>query len=368
MVGSKEVYKLINFQVGIITNVLSKSEDVTWVEVSIGDKTGRAVNYDRLTGDVLIDDEVILNTTAVDLALGTGGYHFIIHNNRHRTQKDSKKGHIMKLRYTPFQLRCLTAEEQESLFHEKISSFTNLEGNIFIVGTLHSMLAPLAATLKWLRPELNINYIMTDAGALPIQFSNTVRELKSKNIINKTITVGHSFGGDFECVNIYTGLITAKEILKSDITIITMGPGIVGTGTKYGFSGIEQGYIIDAINNLKGIPFAVPRISFQDKRDRHIGISHHTITTLSEIANTSARLVLPDLDNEKAIVISKQVNDNNLLSKHIVTYENGNCVIDALENFNLKVSTMGRTLKEDIEYFLSLGAVSKGIIDFLKYR
>ena len=31
-----------------------------------------------------------------------------------------------------------------------------------------------------------------------------------------------------------------------------MGPGIVGTGTKYGFSGIEQGYIIDAVNNLRG--------------------------------------------------------------------------------------------------------------------
>ena len=31
-----------------------------------------------------------------------------------------------------------------------------------------------------------------------------------------------------------------------------MGPGIVGTGTKYGFSGIEQGQIIDAINTLSG--------------------------------------------------------------------------------------------------------------------
>ena len=31
-----------------------------------------------------------------------------------------------------------------------------------------------------------------------------------------------------------------------------MGPGIVGSGTKYGFTGIEQGYIIDVINNLGG--------------------------------------------------------------------------------------------------------------------
>ncbi len=30
-----------------------------------------------------------------------------------------------------------------------------------------------------------------------------------------------------------------------------MGPGIAGTGTKYGFTGIEQGSILDAVKNLK---------------------------------------------------------------------------------------------------------------------
>ena len=80
--------------------------------------------------------------------------------------------------------------------------------------------------------------------------------------MNKTITVGHAFGGDLETINIYTGLIAAKEILKGDITIISMGPGIVGSGTKYGFTGMEQGYIVDAINNLGGLAVAVPRISF----------------------------------------------------------------------------------------------------------
>ncbi len=87
-----------------------------------------------------------------------------------------------------------------------------------------------------------------------------------------------------ECTNIYTGLIAAKEVLKGDITIITMGPGIVGTGTKYGFSGIEQGQIIDAVNTLGGNPIVVPRISFRDLRERHKGMSHHTRTILSEIA------------------------------------------------------------------------------------
>ena len=47
--------------------------------------------------------------------------------------------------------------------------------------------------------------------------------------------------------------------------MVAMGPGIVGTGTNYGFTGIEQGTIIDAVNTLGGIPIAIPRISFADK-------------------------------------------------------------------------------------------------------
>ena len=93
------------------------------------------------------------------------------------------------------------------------------------------MLAPIVITLKYLNNNLNINYIMTDGGCLPMGFSDTVRRLKDDKLLNNTITIGHAFGGDLEAVNIYNGLIASKEILKSDITIISMGPGIVGTGT-----------------------------------------------------------------------------------------------------------------------------------------
>ncbi len=43
----------------------------------------------------------------------------------------------------------------------------------------------------------------------------------------------------------------SKEILKADAVFVSMGPGIAGTGTKYGFTGIEQGSILDAVKNLK---------------------------------------------------------------------------------------------------------------------
>lgn len=272
----------------------------------------------------------------------------------------------MKLRYTPLQFKCLAAEEQDSKYHEAFNDFRSLNNSIYIVGTLHSMLAPIAAAIKLLRPELKITYIMTDAGALPLHFSKTVKILKEKKIVKNTITVGHAFGGDLECVNIYTGIIAANIILNSDITIIAMGPGIVGTGTKYGFSGIEQGYIIDAVNNLGGISFAVPRISFADNRERHKGISHHTLTILNDITNTKTNLVLPILQGHYAEQIIKQIKENKINEKHNIMFENGNDVINALNYYGLEVKTMGRGYSDDEVFFLTLGAAAKASIKILE--
>ncbi len=310
---------------------------------------------------------MVLNTTAIELGLGTGGYHFVIYNNKNKSKSATEKlGHIMKLRYTPLQIKCLAAEEQESEYHEEFKRFESLNGSLYIIGTLHSMLAPIAATIKWLRPDLNISYIMTDAGALPLYFSKTVKILKDKDILKNTITVGHAFGGDFECVNIYTGIIAAKVVANSDVTIITMGPGIVGTDTQYGFSGIEQGYIIDAVNNLGGVSLAVPRLSFADKRERHKGISHHTMTILDKITNTRTNIVLPLLEKNEADFINSQIKASDINNRHSVIFENGKDVLNALNHYKLDIKTMGRGYYDDETFFLTLGAVAKTCVKFLE--
>lgn len=354
----------MNFKEGIVTTILEREKDVDWLEVEIDGEKSKAVNYKSLTGDIDIEDSIILNTTAVDLNLGTGGQHFVIHNKKNvKSDNTENGGHIMKLRYTPMQMSCMATEEQDSPYHDNIASFTSLDNKVFIVGTLHSMLAPIAATIKHLNPELKINYIMTDSGALPIQFSKTVKYLKEKEIIDNTITIGHSFGGDFECINVYTGIITAKEVLDSDITIITMGPGIVGSGTKYGFSGIEQGYIVDAINTLGGKSIVVPRISFRDSRNRHEGMSHHSITVLDEIIKTKTNLILPKMDANREEFIKAQILDTDISDKHDITYEDGSCIKEALDHYNLKITTMGRGYEDDKEFFTTLGAVGRGAIN-----
>jgi len=152
-------------------------------------------------------------------------------------------------------------------------------------------------------------------------------------------------------------LITAYEILKSDIAIVTMGPGITGTGTKYGFSGIEQGPIIDAVNTLGGRPIFIPRISFADSRKRHCGISHHSVTVLKEIAKTRAEVVIPLMEVDKMDLIKKLIVKNELDKNHKIVYiEERDKILESLLHFDFKLSTMGRGLDQEEEFFLTAGA------------
>ncbi|SNR87068.1 Protein of unknown function [Anaerovirgula multivorans] len=349
---------MISMKLGKVVKILSKVAERTKIIVSIDEKDELAINYNFMTGDIQVNDEVILNTTAVELNLGTGGYHFVVYNLNYTYQQLNGKGHIMKCRYSPLQLKVFTAEEQESPNHEVFHNFVTLDRLPVLVGTLHSMVAPIAATIKHMNLNVKIAYIMTDAAALPIYFSDTVYNLKNKGLIDTTITVGHAFGGDIETVNIYNGLISAKEIAKCDIAIVAMGPGIVGTGTPYGFSGIEQGQIIDIVNDLDGLPIGIPRISFGDQRQRHYGVSHHSLTIFSKITKTRCQLVLPVLSIKEQNYIYNQIESLKINEKHNIIEVDGSILSNALDRFNLTVKTMGRGYAEDSAFFLACSAAA----------
>ncbi len=338
-----------------ITNILEGRTDIL---VNINGKNEKAINYNYLTGLIEVGDDVVLNTTAMELNLGTGGYHFVIYNLNSNLQEASKAGHIMKLRYTPFQIKTYSVEEQESPHHHLFHDFKSLNNMPVIVGTLHSMLSPIASTLKYLNPNLKIAFIMTDGAALPIYLSNTIYQLKAKNIIYKTITLGHAFGGDYEVVNIYNALIAAKEIAKCDLAIVAMGPGIVGTGTPYGFTGVEQGYIVDAVDDLGGRSITVPRITFKDKRERHYGLSHHSLTVLGKIMKTKSNIALPKFSIEKERVIEKQLKENNLMEKHNIFKVEKNILKEVLKYYKLQVKSMGRNFNDDPEFFNTCSAAA----------
>jgi hypothetical protein len=347
---------MTSFKQARVLEIASHRSGITEVKVDIDGEIFNALNYDDITGNIKEGDSIILNTIAVELGLGTGGKHFVLWNLRHKSTSSIGPGHILKLRHTPLQIRCLTVEEQESPFHERMKNSTDLKGMPVIVGSLHSQLPAVVATIKELNPKIRIAYVMTDGAALPIVFSNLVMQLKNLHLIDKTITFGHAFGGDFEAINVFSALIAAKEAAGADMCVTIMGPGIVGTDTVLGYSGIEQGVILNAVGALKGTPIAIVRLHFADKRKRHFGISHHTQTALSLVTLTGSVVVLPNMNEDKKEIVFKQLEESGISSKHKVVEVENEVTLKTLKKLNLDVTTMGRSVDEEPDFFSAAGA------------
>lgn len=340
----------------VVKEIFTRSGIIGFM-VDIEGSEQKCISYPDLNGEIKAGDEVLVNTTAVTLSLGSGGYHYILANLSGTGKEMAPEGHIMKLRYTPLQIKVLSVEEEASPFHKRMCEADTLRHIPVLVGTLHSMLAPLCLDLH--HAGLRIAYVMTDAAALPISFSQTVAWLKEHQILTGTVTTGHAFGGDLEAVNVFSGLLAAREVFNPDVIIVSMGPGIVGTGTRWGFTGIEQGDILNAVDSLGGIPVAVPRISFADQRDRHYGMSHHTLTVLERVCRVMAYVPLPLLEEEKMEIILEQMQLRGLLEKHYISVENNQEMLERIAASSLEIKTMGRGAEQEREYFLALGAAAR---------
>ncbi|RKD25628.1 hypothetical protein BEP19_01405 [Ammoniphilus oxalaticus] len=334
-----------------VIKIVYDSDEIQELEIISHGKMEKAINYPILTGKVAIGDQVLLNTTAVELSLGTGGYHFVLKGPNPPSGPISREGHIMKLRYTPLQLAVGSCEEEGSPYHAVFLEEDSIEGMPVIVGGLHSMTPILAGYFKNGDCDRRVAYIMTDKGSLPLALSRHARALKELCWLDGTITVGHAFGGDLECVNIYTALLAAKHILRADVTIVAMGPGIVGTSTPLGFTGMEQVEALHAAHSLGGVPILVPRVSGADSRDRHDGISQHTKAILR---HTLVPIHVPLL----AEVAQTWPLESHGHMFHYKEEEKIRALGDLLAPYPLHVTTMGRGMEQDPLFFKSVAATA----------
>jgi hypothetical protein len=315
----------------------------------------QGIVLEHLVGEVSPGDLVIANTTAVDLALGSGGSHYVLWNLSRRELDTGASGHIMKLRYTPLQLNVEAVEERLG-DAGSLDMGRALEGVPVIAGSVHSQLLPVALAYRHARPKARLVYVMTDGGALPGEFSNTVRFLKEDGYLAADITCGHAFGGDYEAVNVYGALVAARQVIGADAVVVIMGPGIVGTGSAVGFTGMEQGIVVNAAASLGGVPIAIPRLSFADERERHRGLSHHTVSVLKYGACVRAVVPIPVMDEDKAAMVDAQLRDSGLSSAHDFRTVDATEVLELLGGCAMKASVMGRGVDRDPEYFLAAGA------------
>ena len=257
---------MLTLRRGRVTAVVERDEGLSRLEVD-----GRpCIAYPRLTGPVALGDEVIVNTQARELELGSGGFDVLYVNLTRGLDLPADPGaHVMKLPYTPGQLARLHAEEGRTLP-------ADLAGLPVVCCSLHSQLAPVCAGIG---TGFRVAYVQLAGGALPVSFSDTLRELRERGFVETSVAVGACLDGEVECVSAAAALLWAAAA-GFDAVVCGIGPGIVGTGTTLGHGGLAAAEAANTASALTGTPVVAVRASRADPRERHRGVSHHTRAVL----------------------------------------------------------------------------------------
>ncbi len=342
-----------SFRTGTVVTLLDQRAGLQRVEVDLDEGPARAYALTQLTGPVAVGDRVVVNTTAVELGLGTGGWHVVHWNLERGNWSEPGPGHIIKGRYTSLQADVGSTEEHL----EALAEVETIEGMPVVAAALHSQLPAVAAAFKACAPDARLAYVMTDGAGLPLALSDLVAGLRQRALVDTTVTFGHAFGGDFEAVSVFSALAVARHAAGADAVVVAMGPGIVGTNTRLGFTGIEVGPVLDAAYALGGQPIACLRVSFADPRPRHFGLSHHSATALRLATRSRVRVAVPRLsppaqaERLRADLVAAGLDELHELVDVAAP--------DALELFaraDLRVESMGRPAAADPALFQAAAA------------
>jgi hypothetical protein len=145
--------------------------------------------------------------------------------------------------------------------------------------------------------------------------------------------------------------------------VVSQGPGNLGTGTRWGFSGVSAGEAINAAAVLGGRPVGTLRISGADARERHRGVSHHSLTAYGRVALCRADIAVPDLagDGSPAMVelASAVAAGVRQLSQHRLIMVDLTGLRTVLAASPIRLSSMGRGLDADPGYFLAAAAAGR---------
>jgi hypothetical protein len=307
------------------------------LEVEVGGERRRAWADQALLGEMREGDEVVVNTGALDLALGSGGFD-VVHVNLTRGLEGGGEGdtHVMKLNYTSLQHPVEPVEREAVRLIRDMSG----KGAPVLVLPLHGHLAPAAWAAAQAAPGLQVGYVQTSGGALPGSFSRDVKQLRERGLLAGHITAAPAFGGEFEALSTVGALDAAANELGWDAILVGPGPGIIGSDTVYGHGGMVALDNAHAALSL-GLPTLLsPRLSISDPRDRHRGLSHHTRTVL-DLLLAPVDIAIPDGEPELANTLEASQHRLHQLPTDL----------DGYAAANLPKTTMGRSLQDDPLFF-----------------
>jgi hypothetical protein len=314
----------------------------------------------RLVGEVAPGDEVVVNTEALDLGLGSGGFD-LVHANLTRGLAGAGGGgsHLLKLNYTSLQHPVETAELEAAADRARPAPI--------LVLPLHGHLAPASWAAAAHRPGTRVGYVQTAGGALPGALSRDVGVLRERELVAGHLTAGPAYGGELEAISLIGGLDAAAHGLGWEAVIAGPGPGILGSATRYGHGGMAALETAHAALAL-GLPTLLsPRLSSSDPRPRHRGLSHHTESVLGLLL-APVRVPVPEaevtgwplLDAEAPEGGSAQAALDSLIElcggRHDIAVQPID--LDGYAASGLPTHTMGRTIEEDPLFFA--GALAAG--------
>ncbi len=322
--------------------------------VEIGGEARPAWADRGLVGEVREGDEVVVNSEALDLGLGSGGFD-VVHVNLTRGMEGGggAGAHVMKLNYTSLQHPVEPVEGAD----EDLESSTTSEMPVLVI-PLHGHLAPAAWAAAQAAEGLRVGYVQTPGGALPGSMSRDVATLRERGLLCGHITAAPTYGGEREALSVAGGL-DAGTGLHWDAAIAGPGPGIVGSESRYGHGGMAALDTAHAALAL-GLPTLLsPRFSSADPRSRHRGLSHHTQTVL-ELLLVGVDVPVPSTVDEVIVALKPFLSGLHSASAHPAD-------LDGYAASGLPARVMGRGLDDDPLFFAAalaagaaLGAAAPG--------
>lgn len=334
-------------------------EDPLTVEV---DGERRAAWADRaLLGEMREGDEVVVNVAALDLGLGSGGFD-VVHVNLTRGLDSAGDGreHVIKLNYTSLQ-HPIEPMELPLRLMDPIGAKLTAEGGggsmRVLVLPLHGHLAPAAWAAAQAAPGSKLGYVQTAGGALPGSLSRDVTQLRERELLCDHVTAAPAYGGEREALSVAGALDAAAHGLGWDAALVGPGPGIIGSETKLGHGGMA---VLDSAHAALalGLPTLLsPRLSEADPRERHRGVSHHTLTVM-ELLLGGVEVPVP-ADNPEAVAqLTRTAGNRHKLHEALPD-------LAGYTASGLPAHTMGRGIEEDQLFFaaaLAAGAFLGGTL------
>jgi hypothetical protein len=328
--------------------------------------TYRALAYPELVGSPEPGDVVLLNVNALLQGLGTGGHAMVIALPDRLPPDVPPAGHLVKARYTPLQAMVTGPDEPGCSAHEALRDAEDLGGLPVVAADLHSAIPAICAGILHDRPGTRIVHVMTDTAALPAWLSHSLVTLREAGWLRAVVSTGQAFGGDVECVSLHSGLLTAGLLLDAEVAVVTQGPGNLGTATRWGFSGVAAGEILNAAAVLGGRPVAALRVSAVDPRPRHRGVSHHSLTAYGRVALARSDVAVPILPGEFGTQVRAQCQE--FLHRHRLVEVGLDGLAEALEGGPVACMSMGRGFAADPAHFLAAAAAGRHAAALLHER